>query len=352
MLSKTNAELIRRLLSRHELRDSSLGNINNILSLRALVLSDPKTASTTVAAALQTAINGRPDLEHVIHMHTNHSCLFRLFPVLAEERLGISELLEFRNATSDAKVDVITILRDPVERGISHFFEDIEFITKRSRDEILKMPPDELQKYLGFHHLIVRHVHWQIQEYFGLNLFNVDFDKNTGVGMIENDHFRLFVGRIDRLEGLERRLVEAGGYAGLSIAQVNTGEEKWYGELYAAFKRDIMLPENLLQLIFWAEEPYLVFAYTESEINEMKERWERVSVPPNPRFRNPPEFFDWREYVRSNPHMIQGPRVRCWLGAHDEQSSRWHYATYSAQRRVIELEAENAELRRKLGAAQ
>lgn len=336
------------LVQRERLFHPSLGDVSNIAELRGLVLSDPKTASTSVAKSLQYSLNAEMELTNVIHMHTNASCLHRLFPILGEKQIGIEDLVAYRNSFRTDKLTLVTIFRDPIARAVSHFFESIETLTGFSAEELVDASFDDIRAHFGAGQLLARRIHWQYEEYFGIRIADIEFDRVSGVGYAETDLYRVFVGRMDKLDGLGQALTRIPEFSQLTLAEHNIGEQKWYSHLYAEMKEKLSIPRNLLDLAFWIDAPYLNNLYTEEEVGQMLGHWEKHAGPPNPRYRQIPTDFNWRRYLEKNPAMILGPKRPYWEGPKDEHAARWHYATFTPQRRVVELEKENEELRRLL----
>lgn len=319
------------LLKNHTLFHDGLGNINNIENLKVLVLSDPKTGSTALARGFQKWIDGRSKLDNVIHMHTNASCLFRLLPILRKHDIGIKDLVDFRNTLNPEKLLIVTAYREPISRSISHFFETLENHFPGDRNSLLKLNLQAIiRRYFELQStfIFMRHVHWQLQEYFGLKVVKNCFPKEVGLNYLETNKYRLLVARIDKIEHIANIEVQKSmPYKGFQFSRHNEASSKWYREIYKKFNERIRFPKNVLDIVFWVEQNYLDYFLTDQEIAQIKDRWYSQSIETEQDGLKSTDFFDdfdYKNYLLLNPDLAAN-------GINDQYSARWHYAVYGME---------------------
>ncbi|GGA78483.1 hypothetical protein GCM10011369_20470 [Neiella marina] len=269
---------LNQLIQSEKLFNNALGNVSNIGNLKYLVLSDPKTASTTVADSLQFSINGTKKKDNVIHMHSNETCLHRLFPILKENDVGIKELVELRNSVNRNKLVIFTIYREPIGRGISHFFEDLDYRHGINADSKNINKFDYLKELflstqIGY--LWPRHVHWQINKYFGLDLFKSNYDPSLGYGYLEGDMADLIVINMPSLDSASSFVKEKCNLDSFVLNDSNLSSNKWYSEVYKRLVSEIELPKEILDRVVWLEEPYLDFFFGNDSNNYKHDLYRR-----------------------------------------------------------------------------
>jgi len=256
------------LLAENVFFHPSFGSLNSINELRYLVISDPKTGSTTLSNSLQYAIDEKRKKTNVIHMHSNDSCLFRLFPSLKRYDIGIQEFVKYRNQNNPTKLVVATLYREPIGRGISHFFENIEQTLDLKKEQIERLSINALcdlflNRCIGF--FLTRHIHWQLSKYFGIDIFNTDYSKEKGIGFHESEDYKLIIVRLDRLNSNEKEIARYIQNDKFKIIESNHSDHRWYSNLYKKFKAHLKLPKYLIDQVLWVEEPYINYFYSVKE---------------------------------------------------------------------------------------
>lgn len=253
--------------------DNAFGNLGHLRDLAALVLSDPKTGSTALAKAFQRAVDDNsPRLTRVIHMHTDHSCLRRLFPVARQHELSIKDLVDYRLAVSPQPLQMAVAYREPFSRSISHYFEHLTTLSEEKRAPYLQT--NRVEKELPrAGRFLVPHVHHQLDKFFGLDLFRTPFDAARGIGVQRRNRVNLWLTRISSFSELEQIVRTEPGMEGFKVASSNLSREKWYGELYKQAFESLQLPANLVELILWVEQPYLEFFLDSEARSQLAEQW-------------------------------------------------------------------------------
>jgi len=191
------------------------------------------------------------------------------------------------NKQSTDKLKVITLVRDPVAREVSSFFQNSERffginfgVRNKSNEEVfLKQLLDiYLSDFIGkngIDFLDANPLTWfdeGIKEVLNVNIYNSRFPKEKGYKLFKKGRVEVL---LIRLEDLNECFREASGQLlgkGREIIKhENTAKEKSYASIYAAFKERIVLPEWYLDKMY--ESKYAKHFYTQKEITDFKARW-------------------------------------------------------------------------------
>lgn len=184
---------------------------------------------------------------------------------------------------------VITLCRDPIAVKISGFFQNIDNAQNGcyigSQDEIRKMDWADLARIflerLNLKENAVKEwpIRWfydEFQSTFGVNIFELPFDKEKGFARYKLKNGEVLLIRYEDLEhqGVEaiKDFLELSKY---QLAQSNVSENKYYAEQYKIFKDKIKLPETTVRAIYTSKE--MKHFYTDKELRSFAARW-KVSM--------------------------------------------------------------------------
>ena len=203
-----------------------------------LVFQMAKVGSSSVVAALR-ALN-RP--EPVVHVHilTDFEGIekkqVRRMP---SPKLVLEQLEHFKtirkwidDAPAGTIPKVITMMREPVGRNISAFFESIElyypnFVERLDRDELTLEDVTET-----FLHLFIQRIpevwfNMQLRATFDIDVFSEPFDHEKGYGILRNSRCETLVFRTEDLDrAFEAGIEEFLGWKGVRPVTLNTAEDK------------------------------------------------------------------------------------------------------------------------------
>ncbi|WP_082025390.1 putative capsular polysaccharide synthesis family protein [Methyloceanibacter caenitepidi] len=168
---------------------------------------------------------------------------------------------------SDARpVRIITMVREPIARNISAFFENLHVFALSH-----EAPTDQLVKAFKARYPHRLPLEWFDREFndgVDFDIFAEDFDREVRVGRYRKDAFEFLVMRMDA--ELERQQAEVSDFVGqpISLAVENSSKMKPYAAAYRAFKEQVALePEYIEQMYgskfarhFWTEDELLRMA--------------------------------------------------------------------------------------------
>jgi len=181
--------------------------------------------------------------------------------------------------TSYIQCQVISLVRDPVARNISAFFENIsEFIP----DCYGKVAAGELEMEAIVSTFLDRYDHdtplrwfdFQMKPVFGIDVFASEFPKERGYAVYHGPNATLLLIKLEQLD----RCASAAVWDFLGIEQfllrtANAAEGKDYKRIYRSFIDTITLPPEYLDRMY--DSKLVQHFYTGDEIRGFRERWDR-----------------------------------------------------------------------------
>ncbi|HLR38619.1 MAG TPA: putative capsular polysaccharide synthesis family protein [Chitinophagaceae bacterium] len=268
-----------------------------------LVYTMGKVGSTSISNSLKSQLKGysvynvhwlnksnlRADQQFhkkLYHEHKNNGKESNVLPDYIIRGFYVSDLISNSNPNSD-KHKVITLVRDPVAREVSSFFQNserffginFEGIDKSNQEATLERLIDVfLNDFIsrnGIDFLDADPLTWfdeEIEKVFNVNVYDSQFPKGKGYMLFKNDGVDVL---LIRLEDLNRCFSEASaqllGKEQKIIKSKNTAGKKNYSSIYAAFKNRLELPEWYLDKMY--ESKYAKHFYTPNERLGFREKW-------------------------------------------------------------------------------
>jgi hypothetical protein len=241
-----------------------------------------KVGSKTVEAGLQHA-----DLPSPIchcHMLNNLDSIeaealrSRVNPV--ETLQAVQHARGLRNTllgTDYVRCRVVTMVRDPIARNISAFFQNIaEFIpTALEQFDAGDLDVnDVIQRFLtSFNHNIPEG--WfdnQLKPVFGIDVFAQYFSPERGYAIYHSTKADLLVIKLEMLDACAQDAMrEFLGLEHFELGKVNAAENKEYKYLYRAFLNTIAFPDGFVERMY--ESRLARHFYTDRELSQFKRRW-------------------------------------------------------------------------------
>ena len=221
---------------------------------RVLIYQMGKVGST----ALQEAIPG------ALHLHSLYGhdvCPPRygrmVASPLSKAGRGASRAIRRLALARRPEVRIVTFVRDPLERNISMFFQnlahwlaldDVRHV-RDTRIEWDALLADAFERSFN-HEYALDWFDRELKRLTGIDVFARPFDAGQAATVFERGRYRVLLVRYERLREATARIADFVGTGSIDLARVNRGERKWYGALYAEFKRDYQAPPELLQRLY------------------------------------------------------------------------------------------------------
>ena len=267
---------LRRLINRHRINAVQRGE-----KIPVLVYQMGKVASKTIYATLQRL----PDIQP-FHIHT-------LNPVNMDRRKtrnnGLNArqpehinfqlwrsiyqrlILEYEN-----QIKIITLIREPVGRNISAFFQGLDMRT-RIMAAHKRIPMSQLIDKFQNHFPHVRPLVWfdkELLEVTGINVYEHTFPKEQGYQRIMTEKFDLLILRHDLPDNLKARCL--GDFLSgndIRIVPANLSDKKIYRDCYLEFQRTINLSTEYVSQML--DSRYARHFFTDEELESLKLKWLR-----------------------------------------------------------------------------
>ncbi len=189
---------------------------------------------------------------------------------------------------------IVTLVRDPVARNLSTFFEEIRVVERHS-DKVWKIHSDrygfdatvDLDNPENLFELFWRHCqHNRPLEYFDTE-FKPLFDIDVLASPFPMDRgFQIYPGRgvdilLIRLENLSscasvafKEFLDLNDF---ELSDTNLAKDKEYAQLYSQFKQAIPIPTSYLDKLY--ESRFSQHLYSAAEIAQFRQKWQRLAAP-------------------------------------------------------------------------
>lgn len=171
---------------------------------------------------------------------------------------------------------IITMMREPIGRNISAFFQNFEAITgikpadaKYSNNELKDIfftnkKMDHEPPYTWFDKNIKKH--------FGLDIFGAPFPKEKGWARFKRGNLEVLLMKAEISDDVKIQLLkEVTGLTNFQLKASNISEDKDYADMYASFKKEIVIPTSYLDQFY--NSPKIRYFYTDEEIAAMRKKW-------------------------------------------------------------------------------
>ncbi len=176
---------------------------------------------------------------------------------------------------SNIQWKIITLVRDPIARDISMFFQQIHrnFPNGLETEEIVNL----LQKHFAsFEESQERDRNWfkrEIKHNFKINIYDFDFDKQKGYSIIKKENTAVLIIRLESLNDCFNLAIKEliNGKKSWYLTPKNIGANKQYNAQYLEVVRQIKIPRDICQKIYSSQ--HIQHFYTKEMIKKMSDKW-------------------------------------------------------------------------------
>jgi len=279
--------------------------IKNAEKRALLVYTMGKVGSSTITQSLDNELEGYSVYQlhwltsDNLHLDMNfHRALYKKHADVIQKKsnslpdyivMGFyirNKLAKLVNVENDLKI--CTLVRDPVERNISSFFQNLttfygydvkKRLESQDEDSIVEELKDIfLKDYAvnnGISFIDCDPLTWfenELEEVFEIDVYNSAFPKEKGYSVSAYGNKSLLIIRLEDLNKCFSEAIEI--FLGTSITirkNKNTGQNKAYASVYKKFKDTIVLPDWYLDKYY--DSKYARHFYTEREILNFRKKW-------------------------------------------------------------------------------
>jgi hypothetical protein len=168
------------------------------------------------------------------------------------------------------RAKVITMVREPVARNVSDFFERFGFFTGKRKDstiqtdELAQLHRIFLEEYPHDEPLIWFDI--EMKTMLGVDVFEHPFDKEKGYVRFQHKNYDVLVIKLETPDEIKAQaLSEFLGRDTLDVSIARAAETRVYADLYDQFKKTLILPPAS-QLV--------THFYTPAEVEKFRAKWE------------------------------------------------------------------------------
>ena len=231
-----------------------------------LVYQMGKVGSTSVGRSLAATHPGISVNTHDFFAGHNNRMVRRLYRAVTEEGVPL---------------DVVTLIREPVGRNISAFFENYELDTGVSFQKS-DFTAAQLRELFLANYRHDRPLEWfenHIERNFGIDVYASPFPEK-GYATYERGPVRLLVVRAEIPDAVKEEAIrEFVDLQAFQLVRANVGDEKIYADQYKAFKREVRLPAEYLDRMCTSR--YFTHFYSQDVIEEVRRRWSEEAAEPD-----------------------------------------------------------------------
>ena len=248
-----------------------------------LIHSMGKVGSISVTKSLEST-----DLKNTRIYHTHHLIPDRLQIHIDKNKQHGKPITRHLQDSSDfshkylnnpemlQNTKIITLVREPIGRNISGFFQNIDFFMPNlvgkftsGQLKIEEIVDCFLDKYP--HKIPLEWLDIEVRDIFEIDVFLKDFPRSTGY-LIWHDPIDLLLVKLESLNScFQMAAKEFMGLSDIELKMKNIGNTKKYNEAYNHFKENIILPEQYINDMY--NSKYARHFYSERELLQFTERW-------------------------------------------------------------------------------
>ncbi len=250
-----------------------------------------KVGSSTIAKSLEGSLSqyaiyqihvlSREWIEKV-HSQYRYASKVHRNPVIEPHLLSSMYLRELIDNESYAKpMKVISLVRDPIARNISCFFQAFP-IYFPEESEKLKYPyldQHDVDRLIDIfindfreHETPLRWFDVHIKSVFGIDVYDHPFPWDKGYQIIRSNDIELL---LMRMESINQCATDAlRGFLdipGIFIKPDNISSDKKYSFIYDKFRKEIRIPDSMLKKMYSSK--YMRHFYSNNEIQGLMEKW-------------------------------------------------------------------------------
>ena len=191
-----------------------------------------------------------------------------------DERTG--RMLYNKISKEKRKAKIITLVRDPLSRNISAFFENLHVyigLNHKDTDYPLKKLIDIFIKEYN-HEVPLQWFDLELKKATGINVYNYPFPKHKGYITIEKNNIELLIVKLEIPDDLKQKVIA--DFLNLDqfrLVSQNLGKDKTYSNTYQQFKQSISLSHDYINEMLSSK--FATHFYSDKDIDELWGRWRR-----------------------------------------------------------------------------
>lgn len=249
--------------------------ISNVISNGAILIYQPsKVGSSSV---FKSIIKSGRNAEHIHFINEEWLSNWNGeggAPTTEETQQGIELLQKLRT------IKVITLVREPIGRDISQFFQrfDNNTVIKRKYNEpgLLKGIVSQIDDYsrIGQYGYQFEWFNREIKDVLGVDIYEHDFDKENGYQIIREKNMELLIIKMEKMDQCEEIIGKFVNIDNFKLEKNNIGSNKLYHFAYEEVKKQIYIPEEIVNR-YYKNNKAMDHFYTEKEKDDFLKIWRK-----------------------------------------------------------------------------
>ena len=200
---------------------------------------------------------------------------------------------QLKHGLNGKKWKIITLVRDPVARNLSTFFENIEMIPSESgqQQKLISVEYDfeitiennnldgliELFFEKCRHDTPIIYFDREFKDVLNIDLFASRFPTEKGYKIYNEKEFDILLIRLENLNNcFTEAIKEFLNIDDVLLISRNIGSQKDYANLYQMFRNSIALPESYTDKLYSSR--FAKYFYSDAEIEQFRTRWSRKPI--------------------------------------------------------------------------
>jgi hypothetical protein len=198
----------------------------------------------------------------------------------------LNQLQESKN------LKIITLVRDPIARNVSHFFQWPNMIIQKKNDKYYVESPvynykEILDKdsegilisiflnKMNDHTSILEWFDSELKKFFNIDVYETEFPKDRGYKIYTRGNVSVLLIKLEKLNNIAE--IAFREFLGVDVSKLknqNLGENKEYSSVYKRFKECAKLPESYLDLMY--KSKFALHFYSNEEIRSFRKNWSKA----------------------------------------------------------------------------
>lgn len=188
-----------------------------------------------------------------------------------------------KSKKSKKQINVISLVREPLGKNVSQFFQNIEVVYPEFnyREKVKRLNRKEIISELT-DFFINNFVHkdplvWfdvELKRFTGIDVYESGFPCNQGYKIYENEFFRILIVRLENLNECISDAMELFlGIKNFQLKNENISDQKEYSSLYREIKKEMILPKSYIEDMYFSKMAR--HFYTNDELDKFNQKWVR-----------------------------------------------------------------------------
>lgn len=228
------------------------------------------------SASIYTSLKNQKPYSDIFHLHfLSKNWLDKLLPKEHESfhsniKLG-NDILKFIKKNPTKRIKIITLVREPVMRGISDIFQNWEHLY----DNIEEVDNKELQKrveQIG-HEYTLNWFDTEFLEYTKIDIYQLPFNKELGYAIYNYDNMDILCIKLESLNEIGSRAMSEFIGEEFNLISANVSAQKKTRDQYAFLKENVRIEKSKITELY--KSKFMRHFYTPTEIDNFSRKWSR-----------------------------------------------------------------------------